>query len=94
MGDHTELRIDTEHARRLAADLAHSGQPLFFLPPTLLDGPGTRRFLAAAAAAGQANIARGDLARQQARELAETSFSSISAIEATDSGSAGGLERD
>ncbi|MGP6173831.1 hypothetical protein [Corynebacterium sp. A21] len=93
MGDHTELSIDTEHARHLAMDLAHSGQALPFLPPTLIESPGTRRFLAAAGAALQANTARGDLARQQARELAESSFSSVSEIADTDTGFAGRLER-
>lgn len=84
MSGHNELRIDTGHARRLAADLAHSGQPRPAPPPPLPDSPGTRRFLTAAAAAVDTTLRRAEATRRQARELAESSFDSVLALEDAD----------
>ncbi|QGU06547.1 hypothetical protein COCCU_02965 [Corynebacterium occultum] len=93
MGDHTELRIDTGHARSLAADLAHSGQSFPTLLPPLIEGPGTHRFLAAATAALDTTLRRAEAARQQARELADSSFSSVWEIEDADVTFGAGLGR-
>lgn len=84
MSGHNELRIDTGHARRLAADLAHSGEPRPAAPPPLPEGPGTRRFLLAAAAAVDTTLRRAEATRRQARDLAESSFASVLALEEAD----------
>lgn len=88
-----EVHLDPDHARQLAAELLRSGEQPGPPPPPLADGPGLHRFRTAAAAAIDANLHRGELAGQRARELAETSFGSITAYEDGDALLAGRLGR-
>lgn len=87
------LNLDPDHARHLAAELLHSGEYRTPGPPPLIDGPGLHRFQAAASAAIAASLHRGELAGERACELAESSYSSITAYEDNDSGLANRLGR-
>ncbi|MGD7002819.1 hypothetical protein [Corynebacterium halotolerans] len=88
-----ELDLDPDHARRLAAELLRSGEVRTPPPPSLIDGPGLHRFRTAATAAIAASLRRGERAGERACELAESSYSSISAYEFSDAGLAARLGR-
>lgn len=84
MGPRHEFHLDPDHARQLAAELYRSGELSPTPPPVLPEAPVLTSFLSAANAALAHSTSRGAAACERARELAESSFSSISAHEDSD----------
>lgn len=84
MGPRHEFHLDPDHARQLAAELYRSGEFSPAPPPALPEAPVLTRFLSAANAALVHSTDRGTAACDRARELAESSFSSISTHEDSD----------